>query len=117
VNPILKTIFMSAWLVKRMGSHLSTEEEAGRALGGLIIDAKYSGVSGRYFDGFREIPSSVESRDERKASAVWEQSVALAGLPRANPGHFPTSSAASNADIAQNTYHFANDGVHRKPKE
>lgn len=60
----------SGWFVRFMGSHLSTEEEAAQALGGLMIDAKYSSVSGRYFDGFREIPSSEESRDEKKAVAV-----------------------------------------------
>jgi NAD(P)-dependent dehydrogenase (short-subunit alcohol dehydrogenase family) len=93
VNLILKLIIMSRGFVKFMGSHLSTEEESARALGGLITDAKYAGVSGRYFDGFNEIPSSAESRDERKARAVWEQSAALAGLPREDAKHFPMSSA------------------------
>jgi NAD(P)-dependent dehydrogenase (short-subunit alcohol dehydrogenase family) len=80
MNPIMKQIMTSRWFVNFMGSHLSTEEEAARALGGLLIDTKYSGVTGKYFDGFQEIPSSVESRDERKARDVWEQSVKLAGL-------------------------------------
>lgn len=80
VNPILKMIIMSRRFVNFMGSHLSTEEEAARALGELLIDTKYSGVSGRYFDGFREILSSVESRDESKCRTAWEQSAKLAGL-------------------------------------
>jgi len=80
VNPILKIIIMSPALVNFLGSHLSTEEEAARALGGLLIDAKYSGVSGKYFDGFKEIPSSVESLDETKARAVWEQTARLVGM-------------------------------------
>jgi hypothetical protein len=63
-----------------MGSHLSTEHEAAQALGGLLTETKYSGVTGTYFDGFEEIPSSVESRDESKARSVWEQSARLAGL-------------------------------------
>jgi hypothetical protein len=37
-------------------------------------------LCGRYFDGFKEIPSSVESRDKSKARTVWEQSAKLAGL-------------------------------------
>lgn len=82
VHPVLKIIMMSRWFVNFMGSHLSTEEEAARALGGLISDPKYSGVSGRYFDGCKEIASSAESRDERKARAVWEQGANLAGLPQ-----------------------------------
>jgi NAD(P)-dependent dehydrogenase (short-subunit alcohol dehydrogenase family) len=80
MSPIMKRIMTSRWFVSFMGSHLSTEEEAAQALGGLVIDAKYSGVSGRYFDGFREIPSSAESRNESKAQAVWEQSARLVGL-------------------------------------
>ena len=78
---------MSNWFVSFMGSHRSTEEEAAQALGGLLLDAKYSGVSGRYFDGFREIPSSVESCDENKARTVWEQSAKLAGLTREEAEH------------------------------
>lgn len=82
MNPIMKKIMMSRWFVNFMGSHRSTEEEAAQALGGLLADARYSGVSGKYFDGFKEIPSSVESRDESKARTVWEQSAKLAGLQR-----------------------------------
>ena len=80
ISPILKIIMMSRWFVNFIGSHLSTEEEAGRAPGGLVAGPNYSGVSGKYFDGFREIPSSTESRDMGKAKAVWEQSIKLAGL-------------------------------------
>lgn len=81
MNPIMKRIITMQWFVNFMGSHLSTEEEAGRALGDLVAREKYFGVSGKYFDGFKEILSSEESRDERKARAVWEQSAQLAGLP------------------------------------
>ena len=80
MNPIAKKIMTSRWFVNFMGSHLSTEEEAAQALGSLLIDPKYSGVSGTYFDGFKEKPSSVESRDHNKARSVWEQSARLAKL-------------------------------------
>jgi hypothetical protein len=82
----MKKIMTSRWFVNFMGSHLSTEEEAGQALGGLLLDARYSRVSGKYFDGFKEIPSSVESRDRYKARSVWEQISTLAGLIGAKPG-------------------------------
>lgn len=95
MNPILKLIMVSSWFVKFMGSHLSTEEEAGRALGGLVADAKYAGVSGKYFDGFREIPSSVESRDPGNAKAVWEQSVKLAGLSEEDADFLPAQAPRS----------------------
>ena len=80
MNPIMKAILTSRWFVNFMGSHLSTEEEAGRALGELLLEQRYFGVSGKYFDGFKEIPSSAESHDEGKRRAVWEQSLRLAGL-------------------------------------
>jgi NAD(P)-dependent dehydrogenase (short-subunit alcohol dehydrogenase family) len=89
MNPIMKKIITNRWFVNFMGSHLSTEEEAAQALGGLVIDAKYSGVSGRYFDGFKEIPSSVESRDESKARVVWEQSTRLVGLLEEHAEYHP----------------------------
>lgn len=87
MNPIMKKVITSRWFVNFMGSHLSTEEEAAQALGSLVSDPKYSGVTGRYFDGFKEIPSSVESRDETKARAVWEQSAELVGLALEEHGY------------------------------
>ena len=80
MNPLLKKLITSRWFVSFMKSHLSTEQEAGQALGGLLVDARYSAVTGRYIDGLNEIPSSLETRDETKARAVWEQSAKLAGL-------------------------------------
>jgi NAD(P)-dependent dehydrogenase (short-subunit alcohol dehydrogenase family) len=80
MNPIVKKIMTNRWFVKFMGSHVATEEECGEALGGLLVNQKYAGVSGRYFDGFKEISSSAESRDVSKARAVWEQALRLAGL-------------------------------------
>ena len=84
MNPIMKRVITNHWFVNFMGSHLSTEEEAAQVLGSLVTDARYSAVSGRYFDGFKQIPSSVESRDEAKARSVWEQSAKLAGLSEEN---------------------------------
>ena len=77
---VLKMIMTSGAFVRFMGSHLSSEDEAGRALGRLIVDPKLRGISGRYFDGFKEIPSSAESRDESKARTVWESAMALAPI-------------------------------------
>jgi NAD(P)-dependent dehydrogenase (short-subunit alcohol dehydrogenase family) len=81
MSPLLKWVMMSRWFVQFMGSHLSSEEEAAQALARLLVDPSYSGVTGRYFDGFKEIPSSMESRDEGKARTVFEQGLQLAGLP------------------------------------
>ena len=95
MNPVMKKIMMSRWFVNFMGSHLATEEEAAQAVGGLLTDGKYAHVSGRYFDGFHEILSSVESRDESKARTVWEQSVKLCGLTPEDVGDGVLTSARS----------------------
>jgi light-dependent protochlorophyllide reductase len=97
MNPIMKRIMTSRWFVNFMGSHLSTEEEAGRALGDLLVDAKYASHTGKYFDGFKEIPSSVESRDERKSRTVWEQSAKLVGLSQHSLEHLATPAASNNS--------------------
>lgn len=86
---IVKAIMTSAWFVRFMGSHLATEAEAARNLGRLLIDPKYSRVSGRYFDGDREISSSAESRDAAKAALAWRQACALVNLPPADDGLRP----------------------------
>ena len=101
MSPIMKKILTSRWFVNFMGSHLSTEEEASQALVRLVTDPNYLGVSGRYFDGFKEIPSSLESRDETKAKAVWAQSARLAGLSEANeqqPSSTPWSTTTRLTD-------------------
>lgn len=97
MHPIMKKIITSRWFVNFMGSHLVTEEEAAQALGGLLTEPKYATVTGKYFDGFREIPSSVESRDESKARAVWEQSVKLTKLSREESPFLPTRWTQNNA--------------------
>jgi len=97
MNPIVKKIMTSHWFVNFMGSHLATLEESARALGGLVVDVKYRDVSGKYFDGFREIPSSAESRDEAKAMMIWEQSARLAALSRNEDVFFATRVGASLA--------------------
>ena len=97
MNPIMKMIMMSRWFVKFMGSHLSTEDEAAQALGGLLVEPKYSGVSGKYFDGFKPIPSSVESQDESKARLVWDQGARLAGLPHEETPYLAADSARDEA--------------------
>jgi hypothetical protein len=101
MNPIMKKIITSRWFVNFMGSHLSTEEEAAQALGGLVTDARYSGLSGRYFHGFKEVPSSVESRDEGKARVVWKQSAKLAGLSREDAEYRPILRVGSTGSSAR----------------
>jgi NAD(P)-dependent dehydrogenase (short-subunit alcohol dehydrogenase family) len=60
--------------------NIHSPEESGRALARLVLDPSLESVSGRYFEGVKEIRSSEESYDKTKAAALWEQSAELVGL-------------------------------------
>lgn len=51
--------------------------QSGRDLAALVSDPAYEGVTGRYFDGRRDIRSSVDSFDLDKAADLWRTSEAL----------------------------------------
>jgi NAD(P)-dependent dehydrogenase (short-subunit alcohol dehydrogenase family) len=78
---IARKILTSGWFVRFMGSHLATETEAAHNLGNLLVDPKYLRVSGSYFDGDKEIPSSADSRDPVKAAQAWREACELVQLP------------------------------------
>jgi len=50
---------------------------SGRYLAALTNDARFAGVSGKYFDGLRPIRSSADSYDRDKALDLWETSERL----------------------------------------
>jgi NAD(P)-dependent dehydrogenase (short-subunit alcohol dehydrogenase family) len=60
---------------------VSTPDKSGRILASLLLDERYQGISGKYFDRERMIPSSEESRDEAKWVDMWKFSSELLGLP------------------------------------
>ncbi|MDB5846784.1 MAG: hypothetical protein JWP29_536 [Rhodoferax sp.] len=60
--------------------NIHTPEESGAALARLIVDPALGSASGRYFEGLREIPSSDDSYDERRADALWRDSAVLTGM-------------------------------------
>jgi hypothetical protein len=59
----------------------NSPERSGRNLAALAVAAEFDGVSGRYFEGVKEIRSSELSYDEANARDLWETSCRLAGLP------------------------------------
>jgi NAD(P)-dependent dehydrogenase (short-subunit alcohol dehydrogenase family) len=71
IRPLLR------WLI----GNVHSPEESGKALARLILDLTLEGTGPRYFQGEREIRSSVESYDEAKAAELWEGSAELVGLP------------------------------------
>jgi hypothetical protein len=71
VIPLLRLI-----LVK----NIHAPEESGSALARLIADPALAATNGKYFEGLREIPSSVDSYDEGRAQELWQDSATLTGI-------------------------------------
>lgn len=73
----------------------NSPELSGRRLAALATAPEFDGLSGRYFEGDKEIRSSTLSYDEANARDLWETSCKLIGLPangmvdaiRADPSH------------------------------
>lgn len=66
--------------VKFNGMKLWSVDESGKALARLVTDSRLATVTGKYFDGESEIPSSEESYDRQKAVDLWEKSAELVKL-------------------------------------
>ncbi len=66
--------------VKLNGMKLNNLDDSGKALARLVTDSQYAGVTGKYFDIGKEIPSSEESYDRQKALDLWERSEELVKL-------------------------------------
>ena len=59
----------------------NSPDRSGRNLAALATGAEFDGLSGRYFEGIKEIRSSELSYDEANARDLWETSCRLAALP------------------------------------
>ncbi|KAJ5987451.1 hypothetical protein N7451_011816 [Penicillium sp. IBT 35674x] len=55
--------------------NIHTAQESGEALARLAVGEDVEGVSGRYFEGRREIPSSKDSLDEAKQEDLWRWTI------------------------------------------
>ncbi len=72
-------------LLRRVLSpNIHTPEESGAALARLISDPALEGITGKYFEGPREIRSSIESYDSARATKLWAASMALTGYHAAH---------------------------------
>lgn len=61
---------------------VSTPAVSGRILAELLLDDKYKGITGKYFDRDKLIPSSEESYDRAKWTDLWEWSAKIVGLTK-----------------------------------
>ncbi|KAM0815606.1 hypothetical protein AB5N19_01405 [Seiridium cardinale] len=66
IIPLLRYFFVS---------NVHTAEESGKALARLAVGEDVEGVSGKYFEGQKEIKSSKDSYDEKKQEDLWAWAV------------------------------------------
>jgi hypothetical protein len=57
-----------------LGVH-SSAKKSGKLLASLTTDARYEGVSGKYFDRGKEIPSLELSYNKANAENLWKRSI------------------------------------------
>lgn len=90
---VWKTIMPVLTLLLR---NVNTTAKSGEALARLVLDPKLEGVSGRYFEGEKEIRSSELSYDRGNAAELWEMSTGLVHL-RPEETSLRSASRASGA--------------------
>jgi light-dependent protochlorophyllide reductase len=67
-------------LIRLAGLDINTVSTSGKHLARLVLDPQLTNVTGKYFSGLNEIPSSQESYDSDKARELWEGSAELVKL-------------------------------------
>lgn len=60
--------------------NIHSPKESGIALARLITDPALNGISGKYFEGLKEIRSSIESYDEERAMELLHSSAVLTAI-------------------------------------
>lgn len=84
-NPILQ--FLWYHVLPRLTflpGNIHSIRHSGRALADLAVDPAFDGVTGKYFEGRVEIPSSGLSYDQDNWTDLWTTSAALSGLTAAD---------------------------------
>ena len=67
-------------LIRLSGLNINTVSTSGKHLARLVLDPQLINVTGKYFSGLHEIPSSQASYDPEKARELWEGSSELVKL-------------------------------------
>lgn len=68
--------------IARFFMPINSVNESGQALARLVLDPTLERISGKYYSGLKEEPSSKESYDSQKAFELWESSASLVKLTR-----------------------------------
>ncbi len=83
VNPVVFFVWkyiMPVMTLLPINAH--TTKKSGKALAALVINPELSTVTGKYFEGLKEIKSSVQSYNRENAKDLWKTSVNLVKLSR-----------------------------------
>ena len=81
IVPLLRRLLMP---------NIHTTAESGAALARLVLDPALAHTNGRYFEGLKEIRSSADSYDKRRAEELWQASAVLTGIVTAPASVQPT---------------------------
>jgi light-dependent protochlorophyllide reductase len=60
--------------------NVNSVARSGRSLADMVTEPRFERISGRYFQGTREVPSSKDSYDPDMAMDLWEASAAMVKL-------------------------------------
>ncbi|KAI0509151.1 dehydrogenase/reductase [Xylaria bambusicola] len=79
ITPVLRVTFTD---------NIHRPEESGASLARLAISPGTEGISGKYFEGTKEICSSKDSYDEKKIEDLWQWTVKYCAQDEAEAAHF-----------------------------
>ena len=60
--------------------NVNSAARSGRALANMVTDPRFDRISGKYFQGSRDVPSSKDSYDPVIATELWESSASMVKL-------------------------------------
>jgi NAD(P)-dependent dehydrogenase (short-subunit alcohol dehydrogenase family) len=79
--PVLKFLFNNVFKVMRLlHPNVHTAKKSGMRLANLAYGAAYQNAKGKYFEGEKEIPSSVGSYNQSDQKELWDSSMELLGI-------------------------------------
>jgi len=60
--------------------NVNSVARSGRSLANMVTEPRFERISGKYFQGTRDVPSSKDSYDPAMASELWQSSAAMVKL-------------------------------------
>jgi len=76
-SPAQRFVWRFVFPLLRVLPHVHSPRTSGGHLAALADDARYEGVSGKYFEDLRAVRSSADSYDRDKAADLWQTSERL----------------------------------------